>query len=91
MDLSNINNVKLGINSCNISLQSYYGTTPQIAMLSRADLKWIIRRDQIREAYIMAIRIAKEKRHLNNCIEVRERKDVECLFYCRYSNRDPKP
>jgi hypothetical protein len=57
IDLSNINNGKLGINGCNVLLQGYYevtpgmtlgmtpGMTPQIAMLSRADLKRIIRRD----------------------------------------------
>jgi hypothetical protein len=65
VDLSNINNGKLGINGCNIPLQSHYevtsGITPQIPMLSRADLKRIIRRDQIGEAYIMAIRIAKDE------------------------------
>jgi hypothetical protein len=55
VDLSNINNRKLGINGCNILLQGYYevtlgmtsgitpGMTPQIAMLSRVDLKRIIR------------------------------------------------
>jgi hypothetical protein len=57
IDLSNINNRKLGINGCNVLLQGYYevtpgmtpgitpGMTPQIAMLSRADLKRIIRQD----------------------------------------------
>jgi hypothetical protein len=49
IDLSNINNGKLGINSCNVLLQDHYevtpGMTPQIAMLSRADLKRIIRQD----------------------------------------------
>jgi hypothetical protein len=57
VDLSNINNGKLGINGCNILLQGYYKVTPgmtpgmtpritpQIAILSRADLKQIIRRD----------------------------------------------
>jgi hypothetical protein len=53
VDLSNINNGKLGINGCNVPLQGHYevtpgmtpGMTPQIAMLSRADLKRIIRRD----------------------------------------------
>jgi len=65
VDLSNINNGKLGINGCNVPLQGHYevtpGMTPQIAMLSRADLKRIIRQDQIGEAYIMAIRIAKDE------------------------------
>jgi hypothetical protein len=57
IDLSNINNRKLGINGCNVLLQGYYevtlrmtprmtpGMTSQIAILSRADLKRIIQRD----------------------------------------------
>jgi hypothetical protein len=35
---------------------------PQIAMLSKAHLKWAIHQDQIEETYLLTIKVAKERK-----------------------------
>jgi hypothetical protein len=63
IDLSNISIDNIKINDCRIPLQgkdhmASEERIPQIAMLSKADLKRIIRQDQIEETYLMTIKVA---------------------------------